>query len=243
MKKLYTLGLPMIAVCIIAIFISSCEEVVTEGTDEDPASALPSLQIRSDVMFTGTEDHSISLTLAEQMMSRFQESNPFDSYAWYFSREAISGLLSQEECVGIRIYGGRDVNGKFSLMVFGVYADGADIKCDCENVVRNINDGESNQTSLDEAQQMMKAFREHNPFDAYGWYFSKDALEKLLFQEGCNGIRIYGGLSISAKFSPVIFGVDTDGRDIKINQGLFKTPADSIIFGPLEMAFPCPPRC
>ena len=177
------------------------------------------------------------------MMSKFQENNPFDSDAWYFGREAISDLLSQDECVGIRIYGGLDVNVIFSPVVFGVYADGADIKCECDNVVRNVNSGESSQISLYEAQQMMKAFQDNNPFDAYGWYFSKDALKKMLYQEGCDGIRIYGGLNASNKFSPVIFGVNSDGKDLRVDQGLFKTSSDSTIIGPLEIALPCPPRC
>ena len=103
---------------------------------------------------------------------------------------------------------------------------------------------EDHSISLKVALEMMSAFQENNPYNAYSWYFDRDAIEILLFQEECVGIRIYGGLDNSAQFSPVIFGVTPDGKDIKGDgDGLFKTQSDSTVVGPMELAYPCPPMC
>lgn len=99
---------------------------------------------------------------------------------------------------------------------------------------------ENHRLAMDTAISMMENFQADNPFDAYGWYFSRKALEELLSQTGCVGIRIYGGLDAGGKFSPVLFGVTEDGRDID-GAGLSKDLGGSIII--LEMAVPCPPYC
>ena len=94
--------------------------------------------------------------------------------------------------------------------------------------------------ALLEAQAMMSTFQDNNPNKAYAWFFSRKAIESLLAQNGCAGIRIYGGLNSEGKFSPVLFGVTTDGNDIKA-EGLQKTLGDSVII--MEFAMPCPPYC
>lgn len=127
MKRLPALLLAMMAAGTILIPLSSCEQAVTEGTNS-PELGTPqiALQKQTEVMFTGVEDHTISLDIANQMTSMFQKNNPYDAYAWYFSREAIEKLLAQEGCVGIRIYGGLKSDSEFSPVIYGVNAPGAD---------------------------------------------------------------------------------------------------------------------
>jgi hypothetical protein len=101
--------------------------------------------------------------------------------------------------------------------------------------------GEENHAiTIELAEQMTTAFQKENPFDAHGWFFGRKAIESVLAQDACIGIRFYGGYSSDGHFSPVIFGVTTSGADI--GQGtLQKTLSRPVII--LEMATPCPPYC
>lgn len=95
------------------------------------------------------------------------------------------------------------------------------------------------------ATAMMSSFRDKNPNKPYGWFFGKTALEKLLAQDGVVGLRIYGGLSNKGHFSPVLYGVRSNGSDIRPAGALAKSQAadssDGIVI--LELAAPCPPYC
>ncbi|MFB0516695.1 MAG: hypothetical protein ACETWG_08825 [Candidatus Neomarinimicrobiota bacterium] len=100
---------------------------------------------------------------------------------------------------------------------------------------------EDHSITLQAAQVMMTAFQDDNPYNVYAWYFSKAAVQKLLAQEGCVGIRIYGGLNQDNQFSPVVFGVTAPGDDI--GGRLSKALLDSTGVGPMEQSIPCPPYC
>ena len=92
------------------------------------------------------------------------------------------------------------------------------------------------------AGQMTSAFQNNNPYDVYAWFCSKKSLEMLLAQEGCVGIRIYGGLNNDGQFSPVLYGANARGSDLS-GGGLSKSLSDSTGIGPMEMLVPCPPYC
>jgi hypothetical protein len=109
-----------------------------------------------------------------------------------------------------------------------------------ESITVNFTGTENHRLPEETGLAMMERFRADNPFDAYGWYFGRKAIEELLGQPDCVGIRIYGGADESGKFSPVLFGVTEDGRDIN-GAGLSKELKPSVIV--LEMAAPCPPYC
>ncbi len=126
MKRLLTPAIFFVVA--LAVVSISCEKTATEGAGSpEPATPRLGLMKGTDVMFTGEEDHSITLAAAEQMMAAFQADNPYDTYGWSFSRKAIELLLAQEGCVGIRIYGGLNQDGQFSPVLFGVTAKGGDI--------------------------------------------------------------------------------------------------------------------
>ncbi len=126
MKKLPVASLLVIGVITVAIM--SCGQTVTEGSDT-PDYDTPKLGLMKEmgVMFTGEEDHSITLAAAEQMMTAFQKDNPYKTYAWYFSKKAVEQLLTYERCVGIRIYGGLKQDSQFSPVIFGVNSEGKDL--------------------------------------------------------------------------------------------------------------------
>ena len=118
----------LVVTAAIATMVMSCQKTITEESDpSDPEPVQIRLGTDSAVMFTGLEEHRISLELADSMMAAYQSNNPYDSYAWFFSRKAFEALLSHPGAVGIRIYGGVGKGGKFSPVMFGVTADGSDI--------------------------------------------------------------------------------------------------------------------
>ena len=100
---------------------------------------------------------------------------------------------------------------------------------------------EDHEIEMDAAEKMMADFRASNPYDAYGWYLGRVAIEDLLSQPGAVGIRIYGGLDTAGEFSPVIFGVDSLGYDLP-SRGLNKQ-LDASQSNPKEYLPPCPPYC
>jgi len=95
--------------------------------------------------------------------------------------------------------------------------------------------------SLSNATQMTDVYRLKNPDGPWGWYFGGEAIQSVLAQNGAVGLRIYGGLNQEGQFSPVVFGVTADGKDIT-GSGLHKALLDSGVVI-LEMAPPCPPEC
>lgn len=100
---------------------------------------------------------------------------------------------------------------------------------------------EDHSITAQDAQQMMNNFRADNPFQAYGWYFGREAYEYLLANPEAVGIRIYGGRKADGSFSPVIIGVDSNGKDLI--KSLQKSSSDPLDNGLREKAFPCPPDC
>jgi len=78
----------------------------------------------AQVVFTGKEDHLISLGDATQMTDAYRLENPDGPWGWYFGGEAIQSVLAQNAAVGLRIYGGLNQEGQFSPVIFGVIANG-----------------------------------------------------------------------------------------------------------------------
>jgi hypothetical protein len=63
-----------------------------------------------------------------------------------------------------------------------------------------------------------------------GGLFLRDAVQKLLAQKGCEGLRIYHGRNEDGGPAIVLVGVDGNGNDM--TQGEI-----------LEVHYPCPPFC
>ena len=79
--------------------------------------------------YTGHEDHSISLLDAAVMTKRFRDSQAGTGFiiAEYFGRDAISSILSQVDCVGIRLYYALDSENVPNLVITGVNKNGDDL--------------------------------------------------------------------------------------------------------------------
>jgi hypothetical protein len=79
-------------------------------------------------MFTGSENHDISLADAAAMTKLYRQSVPAGSRkGGFFGRDAIEALLAQANCVGIRYYHGLDSRGEPVIILVGVDANENDL--------------------------------------------------------------------------------------------------------------------
>ncbi|MBI5021168.1 MAG: hypothetical protein HZB59_07015 [Ignavibacteriales bacterium] len=90
---------------------------------------------------------------------------------------------------------------------------------------------ENHSIGLYDASRLIKNYRESVPTGSVlGEYFGGNAIQEVLKQEGCIGIRIYFAKKDDGNPALVIVGVDKAGNDM----------SDNTI---LEYGFPCPPLC
>lgn len=91
---------------------------------------------------------------------------------------------------------------------------------------------ENHDIPLDLASQWTKNFRTQNPDPntIKAHFFGKDAIDKILAQDQCAGIRIYYAIDETGKKHLIVAGTREDGTDIY--NGLLA-----------ERSFMCPPYC
>ena len=76
----------------------------------------------------GHENHEISLDEAALLTERYREQMEQSQIkGGFFGRDAISAILNQDNCIGIRYYYGLDSNNKQVLVLVGVNSDENDI--------------------------------------------------------------------------------------------------------------------
>lgn len=83
---------------------------------------------------------------------------------------------------------------------------------------------------LTEARDMISRFKRANPGKASGGAMTRVALDRILAQNGCAGVRMYYGLNPDMTMSLVLVGVDEHMNDM--DEGELA-----------ERIFPCPPYC
>ncbi len=78
--------------------------------------------------FTGDENHGITLAAASQLTANYRNSHPATAVkGFYYGKQAIMSILTQENCVGIRIYYAQDSDAVPTLVITGVDASGNDL--------------------------------------------------------------------------------------------------------------------
>ena len=79
-------------------------------------------------MFTGNENHDITLADASAMTKLYRQSVPIGSCkGGFFGRDAIEAILAQAGCVGIRYYHGIDPKGEPVIILVGADANEDDL--------------------------------------------------------------------------------------------------------------------
>jgi len=73
---------------------------------------------------------------------------------------------------------------------------------------------EDHSISLEEAAGMTKKFRDNNEGKRLGGFFGKDALQAILDQEECVGIRFYNAEDAEGKHTIVLVGAKADQDDL-----------------------------
>ncbi|KXH84895.1 hypothetical protein [Chryseobacterium kwangjuense] len=70
----------------------------------------------------------ISLDEAIKFTNSFQEQNPLQPKSFSVGAEKIKAILQQDNCIGVRIYNGYDMDtAHVNLVLVGVNKDGEDI--------------------------------------------------------------------------------------------------------------------
>lgn len=77
--------------------------------------------------FTGNEDHNIPLSTAANWTKNYRTANPGSTKGHFFGKDAIQAILTQNNCVGMRIYYALDETGKKQLIVVGTDASENDL--------------------------------------------------------------------------------------------------------------------
>ena len=79
-------------------------------------------------MFDGSEDHAISIELAQAYIRRWREGAPKGAtQAVFFGRKAVDLLLSHGKCVGLRMYHARHPDGHDTMVLVAVDTEGNDL--------------------------------------------------------------------------------------------------------------------
>ncbi|MFQ5631911.1 MAG: hypothetical protein ACE5I1_24330 [bacterium] len=89
---------------------------------------------------------------------------------------------------------------------------------------------ENHSISLQDAAKLAKNFRTAFPNTTKAHFFGRDAIEQILAQPGCVGIRANYGLNDQNEPQLVLVGTDANEHDM--HQGVL-----------LDASKPCPPYC
>lgn len=73
---------------------------------------------------------------------------------------------------------------------------------------------ENHSIPLQDAADLTANYRNANPGEPIGWFYGKYAINDILAQPGCVGVRIYNGQTATGVRNLVITGVDAAGNDL-----------------------------
>ena len=106
---------------LLTIALASATMMALSGTDKAATD--------EDVVFTGMEDHDITLQEAIVYTQRYQSTveDPTQVLGGFFGKETLQRILDQEDCVGIRYYYAKNENGQNCLVLVGADAYGNDM--------------------------------------------------------------------------------------------------------------------
>lgn len=80
------------------------------------------------MVFTGNEDHSISLEEAAKLTKNYRESAGAGAFlGGYLSKSAVLEILNQGSCLGLRIYNATSDTGEPTFVLVGVNSNGDDL--------------------------------------------------------------------------------------------------------------------
>lgn len=189
--------------------------------------------------FTGNENHSLTVIEGVDFIKSYRAHN--GPAGCYFDKRAIEALIEQPGAVGVRYYYAVTEDGRKVLVLVGANAErqdllkGEPVKRAMFNppfTMQGVYDKTrvNHDIALEDAARLTATYRLQNPEDPKGGFFGKQALQKLLSQQECVGIRFLYGAKEDKTPVMVLVGVDTFGGDMFFGQFM-------------EMSMGCPPFC
>ncbi len=193
--------------------------------------------------FTGEENHSITKAEALAFLRNFKKHFGDESETGcFFDAQVVQAILDQPEAVGMRYYYGVDDLNQTQLILVGAdtrrrdLLNGEPVKkavIDPPLTEKGIYDAAAveHRISTDEAAEMTARYRENLlPGQPKGGFFGKKAIQRLLVQPDCIGLRFFYGAANDGARVIVILCVDKNGEEM--------------FDGPLaELSIVCPPIC
>jgi hypothetical protein len=205
---------------------------------------MPPRPANTKCRFTGSEGRFIKPTVAAELTADFRGAYPQSLRGHVFGHTKLRELLSQDGCVGLRIYHGLGRGKGEVLVLVGVDRNGGDLTagrildvsvpcpsyCDTLSVLapRNLtasriacsikaiqfSGNEGDYVQLSSAAKWTAQFRETNRASIKAHFFGRKKLEALLAQPHCVALRIYNALDKTKARELVIAGVTADNRDM-----------------------------
>lgn len=77
--------------------------------------------------FDGTEGAAIPLKTGGEMTAKYRGNNPGDRKGHFFGKDILRQILTQEGCMGIRMYYAENADGEKELVIVGADANENDM--------------------------------------------------------------------------------------------------------------------
>lgn len=100
----------------------------------------------------------------------------------------------------------------------------------------SFNPNQDHSITLPDAAELTKAYRDNNPGAILGGFFGKDAIQAILDQPDCVGLKIYFGEDSTGP-KLVICGAESNQNDqytLSLAQGWLRTPPYNAAPNPLN---------
>lgn len=191
--------------------------------------------------FSANINHSITKAELYDFVARYRKIYGTDT-AGFFDKKAVQVIISQQGAAGMRYYYGLFPGGAPALILVGADKTGNDLihgeppKLSLLNPPLTLK-GAYDPAAADHtvhpgaATQLTAHYRaQAEPRQPKGGFFGKDAVQKILEQPGCVGLRYYLGANQRGRRVVCLMGADRAGRDM----------ADGYL---AEFSFWCPPFC
>ena len=103
-------------------------QIIESYVDAPVAPAMPEIKERRRPMFTGNEDHDISLAEASRLTRNYRDRAGKNVIkGGFFGQAAMQQLMDQDGVVGIRYYYAQENDGRPVMILVGVDANGNDL--------------------------------------------------------------------------------------------------------------------
>jgi hypothetical protein len=183
------------------------------------------------------------------------------TYAYYFDKAFLAGIITQPGAAGIRVYNALSATGKKDVLVVGTDKKGNELltapvfarnfnavvlaeSMPCPVSCSPVDPDPRGRTyipsgayiTIQAGKARTTAFKAAFPNEHRAYNFSKAAIEQLLKNDAVAGIRIYRGRNTNGQLTMIIMGADQSFADP------YNSKADGGI-GVITDPMPCPLSC